>query len=100
LYLSSIYLGMYAVLPLIGAAVENLRTTGFSRVEAVSALQALATRALGAYAKSGNRAWKNTAAERLHAAILRDRELSVRRTGRGAQRHFDGTLDVLRLVNG
>lgn len=100
LYLSSVYLGRYAVLPLIGAAVENLRASGFSRVEAVSAVQALATRALRVYAKSGNRAWKNTAADRLHAAILCNYELSVRRTGRGAQHHFDGTLDVLRLVNG
>jgi hypothetical protein len=100
LYLSSIYLGMYAFLPLIGRAVENLRATGFSRVEAVSAVQALATRALRTYAKSGNRAWKNTTAERLYAGILRDCEVSTRRTGRGAQHHFDETLDALRFVNG
>jgi hypothetical protein len=99
LYLSSIYLGMYAVLPLIGAAVENLRATGFSRVEAVGAVQALATHALRAYEKSGNRAWKNATAKRLHAGILRDCEVSTRRTGRGAQHHFEGTLDVLRVVN-
>jgi hypothetical protein len=100
LYLSSIYLGMYAVLPLIDAAVENLRATGFSRVEAVSAVQALATRALRTYAKSGNRAWKNATAERLQAGILRDCEVSTRRTGRRVQPPFNETLDALRFVHG
>jgi hypothetical protein len=70
LYLSSIYLGMYALLPLIGAAVENLRATGFSRVEAVSAVHALGTHALRAYARAGDRAFKNTTADLLRAAIL------------------------------
>ncbi len=98
LYLSSIYLGMYAVLPLIGAAVENLRATGFSRIEAMSAVQALGTRALRAYAKSGNRAWKNAAAERLHAGILRDCEASTRPTRRGTQFYSEGAPDVLRLI--
>jgi len=100
LYLSSIYLGMYGVLPLIGAAVENLRVTGFSRVEAVSLVQALGTRALRAYAKVGNRAWNDTTAESLRSAILRVCEVPIRRTGRKAQHPIDGTLDVLPLANG
>ena len=70
LYLSGVYLGMYALLPLIGAAVENLRATGFSRVEAASAVHALGTRALRAYAKVGDRAFNNTTADSLRTAIL------------------------------
>jgi hypothetical protein len=69
-YLSGVYLGMYALLPFIGAAVENLRATGFSRVEAVSIVQALGTRALRTYARAGDRAFKNTTAEFLRSAIL------------------------------
>jgi hypothetical protein len=99
LYLSSIYLGMYAILPLIGAAVENLRATGFSRIEAMSAVQALGMRALRAYAKSGKRAWKNATAERLHAGILRNREVSARPPRRSTRFYFDGALDVWRLIN-
>jgi hypothetical protein len=70
LYLSGVYLGMYALLPLIGAAVGNLRATGFSRVEAVSAVHALGTHALRAYAGAGDRAFQNTTADSLRAAIL------------------------------
>jgi len=70
LYLSGVYLGMYAFLPLIGAAVENLRVTGFSRVEAVSAVHALGTHALRSYARAGDRAFNNTIAGSLRAAIL------------------------------
>jgi len=70
LYLSGVYLGMYALLPLISAAVENFRATGFSRIEAVSAVHTLGTHALRAYVRAGDRAFKNTAADSLRAAIL------------------------------
>lgn len=70
LYLSGVYLGMYAPLPLIGAAVENLRATGFSRVEAVSTVRALGAHALRAYASVGNRVFNNTTARTLLRAAI------------------------------
>lgn len=97
LYLLGVYLGAYSLLPWIAGAVESLRAAGFPRAEAMRAVQALAARALRAYAKAGDKAWNQAAAENLHRAIERDLE-AIRLTdprlaalysdGAGAMRRF------------
>jgi Domain of unknown function (DUF2520) len=74
LYLAGIYLGVHLLLPWIAGAVESLRAAGFPRAEAMRVAQALAMRALRAYAKAGDKAWNGAAAENLHRAIERDLE--------------------------
>jgi hypothetical protein len=72
LYLSGLYLGMDALFPRIAGAVESLRAAGFSRAEAVRAIQEWGGRAFRAYGKAGDKAWNRAAAEHLHRAIERD----------------------------
>jgi len=74
LYLSGVYLGAHLLLPWIAGAVESLRAAGFPRAEAMRTAQALATRALRAYRKAGDKAWSRPAAEQLHRAIEQDME--------------------------
>jgi len=72
LYLSGLYMGGHLLLPWMAGAVVSLRAAGFSRAEAMRTVQALATRVLHAYAKAGDKAWNQAAAEKLHHAIERD----------------------------
>lgn len=72
LYLCGVHLGAHLLLPWIAGAVESLRAAGFSRDEAIRAVQAIGTATLRAYGKAGPKAWKRAAAERLHLAIERD----------------------------
>ena len=79
LYLSGVYLGMHSLFPWIAGAAESLRAAGFSRAQAMSAVQALGSRALQAYGKAGDKAWNRAAAQRLRGAVQRDLE-SIRLT--------------------
>jgi hypothetical protein len=97
LYLSGIYLGAHLLLPWIAGAVESLRAAGFSRAEAMRAVQTLGARALRAYDKAGDKAWNRAAAEHLHRAIERDLEVirltdprlaMLYSTGAGCLQHF------------
>jgi predicted short-subunit dehydrogenase-like oxidoreductase (DUF2520 family) len=74
LYLSGVYLGEHLLLPWIAGAVESLRAAGFPRADAMRTVQALATRALRAYSKAGDKAWNRAAAEHLRRAIEHDLE--------------------------
>jgi predicted short-subunit dehydrogenase-like oxidoreductase (DUF2520 family) len=74
LYFAGTYLGSQLLMPWIAGAAESFRAAGFSRDEAVSAVEALGVRALRAYAKAGDKAWNRPTAERLHRAIARDLE--------------------------
>ncbi len=74
LYFAGAYLGSELLMPWIAGAAESFRAAGFSRGEAVGAVEAMGTRALRAYAKAGDKAWNRATAERLHRTIARDLE--------------------------
>lgn len=90
LYLSGVYLGVHSLLPWIAGGVESLRAAGFPRAEAMRIVQALAARALRAYAKAGDKAWNRAAAENLHRAIERDLEAIRLTDPRLAMLYSDG----------
>lgn len=72
LYLMGLHMGTHLLLPRIAAAVESLRAAGFTRTEATRAVSAFGEAALRGYDKTGAKAWKAAAAERMQGAIARD----------------------------
>jgi len=96
LYFAGTYLGSQLVMPWIAGAAESFRAAGFSRDEAVSAVEALGGRALRAYAKAGDKAWNRATAERLHRAIARDLETLRFTDSRLAALFSDGSELMLR----
>jgi hypothetical protein len=96
LYLAGTYLGSYLLMPWIAGAAESLRAAGFPRAEAISAVQALGTRALRAYGKAGDKAWNRITVERLHRAIAGDIETLRLTDGRLAALYSDGNDRMLR----
>lgn len=68
-YLAGTHLATHLILPWIGAAVESLRAAGFSRSQAMAAVDAMGSRALRGYSNAGRRAWSPTAAPELHEAL-------------------------------
>jgi hypothetical protein len=69
LFLAGLHLASYIALPWIGAAVESLRTAGFSRADATRIVEDLGARTLRSYAKAGPKAWRPPAAEELRRAL-------------------------------
>jgi hypothetical protein len=96
LYFAGAYLGSQLLMPWIAGAAESFRAAGFSRDEAVGAVEALGTRALRAYAKAGDKAWNRATAERLHRAIARDLEALRFADARLAALFSDGSDRMLR----
>lgn len=96
LYSAGAYMGSQLLMPWIAGAVECFRAAGFSRDEAVGAVEALGARALRAYAKAGDKAWNRTAAERLHRSIARDLETLRFTDTRLAALFADGSDRMLR----
>jgi hypothetical protein len=96
LYFAGTYLGSQLLMPWIAGAAESFRAAGFSREEAVSAVEALGVRALRAYAKAGDKAWNRATAERLHRAIARDLETLRFTDTRLAALFSDGSDRMLR----
>jgi hypothetical protein len=97
LYLSGVYLGVHSLLPWIAGAVESLRAAGFPRAEAMRIVQALAARALRAYAKAGDKAWNRVAAENLYRAIEWDLETLRLTDPRLAMLYSDGAGGMRRF---
>ena len=96
LYFAGTYLGSQLLMPWIAGAAESFRAAGFSRDEAVGAVEALGVRALRAYAKAGDKAWNRSTAERLHRAIARDLETLRFTDTRLAALFSDGSDRMLR----
>jgi hypothetical protein len=96
LYFAGAYLGSQLLMPWIAGAAESFRAAGFSRDEAVGAVEALGVRALRAYAKAGDKAWNRATAERLHRAIARDLETLRFTDSRLAALFSDGSDRMLR----
>lgn len=96
LYLAGAYLSSQLLMPWIAGAAESLRAAGFPRVEAVSVVEALGSRALKAYSKAGDKAWDRSEAERLHRAIARDLETLRLTDSRLAALFSDGSDRMLR----
>ena len=96
LYFAGAYLGSQLLMPWIAGAAESFRAAGFSRDEAVGAVEALGVRALRAYAKAGDKAWNRATAERLHRAIARDLETLRFTDTRLAALFSDGSDRMLR----
>jgi predicted short-subunit dehydrogenase-like oxidoreductase (DUF2520 family) len=74
LYFAGTYLGSLMVLPWIAGAVESLRASGFTRVEATRLVQGLGTRAIKDYSKAGAKAWNHAEAHRLQAVLRAEME--------------------------
>ena len=96
LYLAGVHLASHLLLPWVAGAAESLRAAGFSRSEAVSAVEALGERTLRAYGKAGDKAWNRAAAERLHHAVAQDFETLGRTDSRLAALVSDGGERILR----
>lgn len=96
LYFAGAYLGSQLLMPWIAGAAESFRAAGFSREEAVAAVEALGNRALRGYAKAGDKAWNRVTAERLHRAIARDLETLRFTDTRLAALFSDGSDRMLR----
>jgi len=96
LYFAGAYLGSQLLMPWIAGAAESFRAAGFSRDDAVGAVEALGVRALRAYAKAGDKAWNRATAERLHRAIVRDLEMLRFTDTRLAALLSDGSDRMLR----
>jgi hypothetical protein len=96
LYFAGAYLGSQLLMPWIAGAAESFRAAGFSRDDAVGAVEALGGRALRAYAKAGDKAWNRATAERLHRAIARDLETLRFTDTRLAALFSDGSDRMLR----
>jgi len=96
LYFAGAYLSSQLLMPWIAGAAESFRAAGFSRDEAVGAVEALGVRALRAYAKAGDKAWNRATAERLHRAIARDLEALRLTDTRLAALFSDGSDRMLR----
>jgi len=96
LYFAGVHLASHLILPWIAGAAESLRAAGLPRAEAVSAVQALGSRALRTYTKAGDKAWNRAAAERLHRAITQDLETRWLADGRLAALLSDGNDRMLR----
>jgi hypothetical protein len=73
LYLSGI-LAAHMLLPWIAGSVESFRAAGFSRNEAVRAMEAMGIRALRSYAKAGHKAHNEAEASRLRTAVQKQLE--------------------------
>ena len=74
-YLAAVRLASDLLLPYFGAAVETLRSAGFSRPEATRIAIGLAGGALRAYAKGGRKAWSSSTALDLRRS--RDRDMAA-----------------------
>jgi hypothetical protein len=72
LYLCGVHLSADLLLPVIAGSVESLRAAGFSREEAIRAVEAIGSRTLRSYGKAGLKAWKAASAERLHRALVEE----------------------------
>jgi hypothetical protein len=96
LYFAGAYLGSQLLMPWIAGAAESFRAAGFSRDEAVGAVEALGARALRAYAKAGDKAWNRATAERLHRALAHDLETLRFTDARLAALFADGSDRMLR----
>jgi hypothetical protein len=96
LYFAGAYLGSQLLMPWIAGAAESFRAAGFSRDDAVGAVEALGVRALRAYAKAGDKAWNRATAERLHRAIARDLDTLRFNDTRLAALFSDGNDRMLR----
>ena len=96
LYFAGAYLGSQLLMPWIAGAAESFRAAGFSRDEAVGAVEALGVRALRAYAKAGDKAWNRATAERMHRAIARDLQTLRFTDTRLAALFSDGSDGMLR----
>lgn len=75
LYIAGVYLAADLLLPYFGAAVEMLRSSGFSRAQATAIAEGLGLRAIRAYAKAGPKAWSD--ATRLDLRGSRERDLAA-----------------------
>ena len=71
-YLAGVHFASGLLLPYFSSAVEMLRQTGFSRMEATRVAEGLGSRTLRAYAKAGRKAWSRVAAIDLRASRERD----------------------------
>jgi len=96
LYFAGAYLGSELLMPWIAGAAESFRAAGFSRDEAVGAVEALGVRALRAYAKAGDKAWNRSTSDRFHRAIARDLETLRFTDTRLAALFSDGSDRMLR----
>jgi len=96
LYFAGAYLGSQLLMPWIAGAAESFRAAGFSRDEAVGAVEALGIRALRSYAKAGDKSWNRVTAERLQRAIARDLETLRFTDTRLAALFSDGSDRMLR----
>lgn len=72
LYLCGVHLAADLLLPVIAGSVESLRAAGFSREEAIRAVEAIGSRTLRSYGKAGLKAWKAANAQRLHRALVEE----------------------------
>ncbi|MDP9113566.1 MAG: DUF2520 domain-containing protein [Acidobacteriota bacterium] len=96
LYLAGVHLASHLLLPWIAGATESLRSAGFARSEAVSAVEALGERTLRAYGKAGNKAWNCAAAEQLRRAVDKDFDTLLQADARLAALFSDGGERMLR----
>src|SRR5580692_3083468 len=97
LYFAGTYMGSQLLMPWIAGAAESFRAAGFSRDEAVGAVEALGVRALRSYAKAGDKAWNRATAERLHRTVARDLETLRFTDTRLAALFSDGSDRMLRF---
>ena len=72
LYLCGVHLAADLLLPVIAGSVESLRSAGFTREEAIRAVEAIGSRTLRSYGKAGLKAWRAAPADRLHQAIVEE----------------------------
>ncbi len=72
LFFAGVHLSGQLLLPQFAAGVEGLRAAGFTRKDAIRVAEALAARALRAYAKAGRKAWSPAAETELRRSLERD----------------------------
>ena len=74
MFVSGIHLSAHMLLPFAGAAVESFRFAGLTRNEAALAMQAIASNALRAYVRGGDRALPREHAELMRKVLDESRE--------------------------
>jgi len=99
LYLSGTHLGAHLLMPWIAGSVESFRAAGFSRAEAMGALDGLASKALRSYAKAGTRAWDQRDAERVRHVIESDFDSLRRADHRLAAIYSEAAERLLRMFS-
>ncbi len=100
LYISGLHLSAHLLLPWFGAAVESFRLAGLSRPEATLAVQAIASAALRAYIRAGEKALPREEAFHMQRFLEQSRE-QIRQVNPRLAEFYDADAGMwLNMVGG